>query len=182
MTIHMLYRTLGIGLTALLIHANLPAQNLHEVINQTITVNSRTAINGNTRNIISADIPENANGFIYRISIFKKGQSALANASLLLLLRRAGGLKIALGTALIQYVIKSNDNQAVDAFIFTNEYDATSFYAKKDESWSACKTMLNTVNCCFSTSECQARQIYFGFRNNNIRQGLNVRIEIVAML
>lgn len=93
-----------------------------------------------------------------------------------------GGANVSLSTSLAQFAIRNNDNTAVDAFIFNNTYDSENFYSKKDNNWSACKSMMNRVNCCFSTKECIGKEIFFGFRNNNIWQGLDVKLEIVALV
>jgi len=42
--------------------------------------------------------------------------------------------------------------------------------------------MPNRTNCCFESDECINNRIFFGFRNNNIAQGLNVRLEVIAFI
>lgn len=157
------------------------SQELVQVTDETITVNSTSAINGYTRNKTEVIFPEKTIGYIYRISITSKGANPVNN-SLFGLLQNIGSTNISLASSFAKFAIQNNDNNAVDAFIFSNVYDADNFYSKKDQNWSACKSMPNRVNCCFATKECLGKQIYFGFRNNNIMQGLNVRIEIVALV
>jgi hypothetical protein len=157
------------------------AQELVQVTDETITVNSTTAMTGYTRNKTEVTLPEKTKAYIYRISIFPKGKSAVDN-SLFELLKQMGTANISIATSFAQLAIKNNDNFSVDAFIFNNTYDADNFYDKKDNNWSSCKSMTNRVSCCFSTKECIGREIYFGFRNNNIMQGLDVKLEIVAIV
>lgn len=89
---------------------------------------------------------------------------------------------ISLASSFTKFAIKNNDNNAVDAFIFNNVFDAENFYAKKDGNWTSCKIMMNRGNRCFMSKECLANKIYFGFRNNNTMQGLSVRLEVVAIV
>jgi len=156
------------------------SQKYIDVTDETLTVNSRTALLGNTRNITSITLPEKSIGYIYRVSVFPKGNADAANS--LFKLIRSVDPSTALATTLMQFSIKNNDGNSVDAFIFNNTYDADNFYAKNDNNWSACKSMPNRSNCCFSTNDCINRTIYFGFRNNNISQGLDVKLEVVAIV
>lgn len=164
-----------------LCYSNLSAQELVQVIDETITVNSTTSMTGYTRNKTEVTLPEKTKSYIYRISIFPKGESSVDN-SLFDLLNKMGGPNVSIATSFAQFAIKNNDNSSVDAFIFNNTYDADNFYSKKDANWSACKSMPNRASCCFSTKECIGKQIFFGFRNNNIMQGLDVKLEIVAVV
>jgi hypothetical protein len=165
----------------LLLHSVLPAQELVQVTDEMLTVNSTTSALGHTRNKAEVSLPEKVKGYIYRISIFPKGKTVVDN-SLFDLLKQAGGSNISLASSFAQFAIRNNDNNAIDAFIFNNVYDAENFYARKDGSWSYCKSLLNRSSCCFATTECIGRQLFFGFRNNNIMQGLDVKLEIVAMV
>lgn len=157
------------------------AQTLVQVTDEMLTVNSTTAMSGYTRNKTQVTLPEKAKAYIYRISIFPKGKSSVDN-SLFDLLQQMGGAKVSLATSFAQFAIKNNDNSSVDAFIFNNTYDADNFFVKKDGNWNACKSMFNRVSCCFSTKDCIGREIYFGFRNNNVMQGLDVKLEVVALI
>ncbi len=138
-------------------------------------------MSGNTRNITQVTLPEKTKSYIYRISISPKGKSSVDN-SLFELLEQMGGAQVAIATSFAKFAIKNNDNPSVDAFIFNNTYDADNFYSKNDGNWNPCKSMTNRVSCCFSTKECIGKQIYFGFRNNNMMEGLDVKLEIVALV
>ena len=157
------------------------SQQLVPLTDETITVNSTTSLTGITRNKVEVTIPENTKAYIYRISIFKKGESNSDN-SLFDLLQKFGTSNISLASSLAQFAVRNNDNIAVDAFIFSNSYDAQGFVDMQDGTWSHCKEMRNRVNCCFSSKECLGRKLYFGFRNNNIMQGLDVKLEVVALI
>lgn len=162
-------------------NTNLYAQQLIQVTDETITVNSTTSLTGNSRNKTEVALPEKTKAYIYRISIFPKGKSKVDN-SLLDLLTEMGGANVSMAASFAQFAIKNNDNSSIDAFIFNNTFDADNFYNKKDGDWNACKTMTNRVSCCFSTKDCIGPKIFFGFKNNNIMQGLDVKLEIVALI
>ena len=158
------------------------SQEFVQVLDQTVTVNSTTSISGYTRNTISAILPEKTIGYIYRISISPKGSNGQANDALFNLLKSYSPSSILFGISLAQFAVKNSNNTAVDAFIFDNTFDADDFYTKKDNNWGACKSMPNLVNCCYTTKECIGKNIFFGFRNKNISQGLDVKLEIVALV
>lgn len=157
------------------------AQKLVNVIDETIVVNSTTALSGYTRNITTVTLPDHTKNYLYRITITPKGH---ANQSLALfeILNNTPDIGVAAFSKVGEYAVKRNDNFAVDAFIFNNIYDADDFYAKKDGNWTYCKGMSNRTNCCFESDECINKRIFFGFRNNNIAQGLNVRLEVIAFI
>lgn len=157
------------------------AQKLVKVTDQNIIVNSMTALSGITRNKADVVLPENTQSYIYRITITSKGTTDNSPA-LFEALKAIGGSNIAIGVELAEQAIKNNDNSAVDAFIFTNTFDADNFLAKNEKNWSSCKFLLNRGNCCFGTNECLGKTVYFGFRNNNIRTGIIVRLEVVALV
>ena len=166
---------LSIGASALLF-----AQQYIDVTDETFTVNSATSLTGNTRNISHVSLPEKAIGYIYRISVFSKGNTNVPNA--LFKVIKTIDPSTALTTSLMEYAINNNDGKSVDAFIFNNTYDADNFYAKKDNNWNACRSLMNRSNCCFATKECLNHVLYFGFRNNNISKGLDVKLEVVAIV
>jgi hypothetical protein len=163
----------------LFLFTSLNAQEYQSVIDETIVVNSITAITGYTRNITEIALPEHTVSYIYRITITLKG-SPDKSTPLLSFINNSSDIGLAGVSRLSQYAIKNNDNSAVDAFIFNNVYDANDFYSKNDGNWAACKSMANRTNCCFESTECINSRVFFGFRNNNVAQGLNVRLEVIA--
>jgi len=160
---------------------NLNAQELVQVINEVITVNSTSSLLGYTRNKVQVRLPEKTKSYIYRISVYPKGNAGI-DQSLLELLKKVGGAEVALMSSLSDFAIRNNDNLSIDAFIFNNVYDMDNFYSKNENNWSACKTMLNRANSCISVKECLNKDVFFGFRNNNISQGLDVKLEIIALV
>jgi len=172
---------LVVSISFLLGFSETKAQSLVQVLDETITVNSIYALSGNTRNKAEIRLPEKTKSYIYRISVFKKGEGGI-NKSLLEILNDFGGAKVSLMTSFANFAVKNNDNLAVDAFIFNNIYDAENFIGRKDGNWSACKSMPNRQNSCFVMSQCLNRDVFFGFRNNNISQGLDVKLEVVALV
>lgn len=167
-------------LSFFLINISLNSQELIKVFDETLTVNSKSNYGGNSHNLAEVILPKKTTAIIYRISIFDKG-TGLFDTELIELLKQVGGAKISLATTFAEFGVKSNDNEAVDIHLFNNIYDATDFHHKK-EGWSACKSQLNRTNCCVKTSEFLTNRIFFGFKNNNYMQGLDVRLEVVAIL
>ncbi|MBY0480829.1 MAG: hypothetical protein K2Q21_05690 [Chitinophagaceae bacterium] len=157
------------------------AQILKAAHTEVITVNSTTSMTGYTRNITKVVLPEKTSAYVYRVTILPKGGRVADGSLLKVLSGLAGSSGLGAGISLMDYAIKSNDGNSVDAFIFNNPYDADYFYKKQDANWTACKAMPNRGNCCFYSGECLGREIYFGFKNNNIRQGLDVQLEVVAI-
>lgn len=157
------------------------SQKLVDVLNETITVNSKTAINGKTRILTSARIPIGAKSYIYRITITKKG-GMTTGSTLFTLLTNMKNRKVAYAAALTELAITNNDNNSIDAFIFHSSYDADNFLVEKDKDWDACQALLSVKNSCRLVDNCIGQNIYFGFRNNNFMQGLDINIEIVALI
>lgn len=176
-----MHKILYSTITLLLISFTVFSQTTINVIDETIVVNSITALGGNTRNITELTLPEHTISYIYRITITPKGTSD-QSTPLFSLLNNSGDVTISGMSRITEFAIKNNDNFAVDAFIFNNIYDANDFYKKSDGNWTSCKSMGNRTNCCFESSECINNKIFFGFRNNNISQGLNVRLEVIAIV
>lgn len=155
-------------------------QQLVEVLSETFTVNSISAMTGNTRNTAEVVLPDKAIGYVYRLTVTQKGKGAISN-SLYTLLKQRGG-NIALGVSIAEFAIQNNDGNTIDAYIFSNTYDKDNFYLKKDGNWNACKSILNRSSSCFSTADCISKRIFFGFKNSNLREGLDVKLEVVAIV
>ncbi len=136
-------------------------QELVSVTDEVLTVNSTTAVTGNSRNTAEVTLPEKTIGYIYRISIFPKGETAVDH-SLFDLLKKVGGKQISLASSFAKYAIKNNDGNAIDAFIFSNQYDADGFYNQKDNNWKACKSLLNRVSSCFQQMSALATKYILG--------------------
>ena len=165
----------------LLLFTKLNAQQYRSLIDENVIVNSTTAVAGYTRNITEVTLPDHTISYFYRITITNKGTSD-ESTPLLSLLKNNADIAIAGMSRITEFAIKNTDNNAVDAFIFNNIYNANDFYSKKDGNWTACKSMANRSNCCFESSECINNRIFFGFRNNNVAQGLNIRLEVIAKI
>jgi hypothetical protein len=164
----------------LLLRAFSFGQSYVQVADQTLTVNSTSNLTGRSRQYVRVDLPSNAIGYVYRATIMPKGATA-SNSNLLSLLANYAPKEIALGAQLTQLAVNVNDGNALDAFTFYNPYDADNFVAEHDNNWSSCTSNLNIINTCYSTNRCLNPTLFFGFRNNNLMQGLNVRLEIVAI-
>jgi len=167
-------------LLSVILSLNTIAQDLVKAFDETLTVNSKSNYGGNSHNIGEVKLPPKTIAIIYRVTIFKKG-AGIFDSELYETLKQFGSSKVALATSFAEYAIKSNDNEAVDINIFNNVYDATEFHQKK-EGWTACKSQANRINCCVKTSDFLTNRIFFGFKNNNYMQGLDVRLEVVAVV
>jgi hypothetical protein len=155
-------------------------QILQNISTETITVNSKSSLTGYTRNIANVTLPSNATAYIYRITVFNKGNTNISN-SLFNTLKNIPITEIRIGAFLTEYAINQNDGNSVDFFVFTNGTDANSFYSK-GENINYCKSHPNRSSVCVSTNDCINQKVYFGFRNNNIQQGVEVILEVVALV
>ncbi len=159
----------------------LHSQKLVSVISETITVNSTTSMNGWTRNTVEVTFPKGTIGYVYRVSVFDLNSVNISDL-LFDLLKQIPIEEIQVGASFAKYAVANANGHAIDYFILTTGDDRTAFYNKNDNNWSSCKSFLNRVNTCASSNECINSRIYFGFRNNNLTKGLDVYIEIVAIV
>lgn len=156
------------------------AQKLVDVTNEILTVNSQTAMNGYTRNVTEIQLPKGTTGYTYRISVARRGGRYAGN-SLLSLLQAMPITQLGMGANLAQFAINQSDGSQIDFFIFTTQQDKDAFFTKS-ENWSYCRSFLNRVNTCGYVDKCLNETVWFGFRNNNFSQGLDVRLEVVALV
>lgn len=165
----------------LLISLTAFSQELVDVLTEKITVNSSTSLNGWTRNTAEIRLPQGTTGFVYRISVFNKG-NATVGSGLFDLIKSIPVTQIQLGANLAQYAVSNSDGGALDFFIFTTDEDKNAFRNKEALNWNSCKMFLNRVSSVAYSSECINRTIWFGFRNNNLTQGLDVLLEVAAII
>ncbi|ADB40000.1 hypothetical protein [Spirosoma linguale] len=157
------------------------SQELVEVLSETFTANSITSMSGSTRNVAEVQLPRGSIGYTYRISVFKRGRVSIGNG-LLSLLQSVPMSQLTIGANLAQYALSQNDGTQIDYFIFTTPDDKNAFYRKVDGNWSSCRSFLNRVNTCSHSDKCINETIWFGFRNNNMSQGLDIHLEVVAIV
>lgn len=173
---------LAVLINSIICVANASASHhLEDVFSQVLTVNSRTAIKGNTRSVVRLSLPPNTYAYVYRLTITKKGDMGMSTA-LFKLLKGMEDKRIAIPAALAELAIKNSENEAVDAYIFASSYDCENFANKKDESWIACNEMSQVANSCRYVDFALGPMVYFGFRNNNYLQGLDIKLEVVALV
>jgi len=157
------------------------SQAYYKQIDRELLVVNTYASKGMSRNIANVVLPENTKGYIYRITLNPKGGKRTPT-TLFDMVSKVSTKEIAFGVELAKYAVDVSDDVALDAFIFSSKTNATNFLAKKEGYWTACKEMYNRKSVCFSTTECLNRNIYFGFKNNNLMQGIEVLLEVVAII
>lgn len=150
-----------------------------EVIRETITVNSNTSLTGYTRNTVEVNFRKGTIGYIYRTSVFKTGDVSVGQ-SLMNLVKEIPDARVQIGAAFTEFVLANANGTAVDYYIFTTRTDADNFYSK--EGTSACQSYPNRRSGCYSSNQCLNQTIWFGFKNNNISQGLDVYLEVIAIV
>lgn len=157
-----------------------PKSNLRliKITDETVTVNSTSNLSGNSKNLTEIDIPQKTKAYIYRVSIYPRGQYSNEN-SLVSLLSSMDPDELALTNSFGQFAIK-NSGYNIDAYIFNNSSDASNFL--KGKTFYACKSFTNKSNFCYSENTCLGNRIYVGLNNNSLMQGLDVRIEVVAIV
>jgi hypothetical protein len=114
----------------LILSAKSNAQQLVDVLKETISVNSISSMNGYSRNTAEIKFPKGTKGYIYRISVFNKGGVEVSN-TLFEALKNIPVTEIKIGVTLTEHIIKNSDGQAVDFFIFTTDEDKDAFTQKK---------------------------------------------------
>ena len=162
------------------------AQQYVNVMDQLFTVHSAGNAfmnsNSNSRSFIQVDFPAKTTGYIYRISTSPKTVVNGQNAQLYELLKGVSPANIVMGASLAQFVINNSDGSAIDAYTFSNVYDVNNFIQKKEGNWTPCLQNAGVISACYASNKCLSPTMYFGFRNNNITTGLNIHLEIVALV
>jgi hypothetical protein len=175
-----------ISLLLLFIMANCQAQRYVSVMTQLFTVHSPGNIfvnsNSSSRNIIQVDFPAGTTGYIYRISSTVKSNTNSQATQLFDLLKDVAPAQIVMEATLTQFAISQIDGAAVDAFAFSTADDANTFLRKQDNYLRYCWVNKGVISTTYATDKCLNPTIYFGFRNNNLTTGINVNLEIVAIV
>jgi hypothetical protein len=172
-----------LGLT-LLFQLHLLAETTYKNLGrQTIVVNSQGAMGKKSKNVADFTLPYNAVGYVYRITVFPKGDKKVPN-ELFDLVTKASSKEIAVGAELTKYMIEVNADEAIDTYIFNDKSSQNNFYSD-GTNWQACKIMPNRRSICIASNECLNRygnKLYFGFENKNWTHGLEVLLEVVAIV
>jgi len=154
-----------------------------EVFNSEIVVNSRTSIDGYTRNFVSIDLPDNSYGYIYRLTIKERGQT-VEQAYLIKAIKSIPDKRIQMGVEIAELVLPLVNpilnGKRIDLYVMNNFSDVTNFY--KRERFNSCTSLNGIGNICYASSACVGKRIFFGLKNNNFTQGLTVRLEVAALV
>ncbi len=151
-----------------------------QVLDEKISVNSIGSLTGSTRNYAEVKLPAGTTAYIYRITVTEKGGQSPAN-NLLSAVQSIPVGEAQIGAAITKMAIKSSNSNAIDFYIFSRAEDVNAFMVKSDDNLSHCKYFPNRINTCQITDECMADVFWFGFRNNNVSEGLDVYIEVIAL-
>ena len=180
----MIYR-FSLVLLGVLAFTTCDAQRYIGIMDQLFTVHSAGNVfvntNSNSRNIIQVNFPVKTKGYIYRITT-GSGNSAGQPEKLYQLLKSMVPPQVAMEASLAQFVINSTDSKAIDAYIFSNVYDSNNFLQKREGNWTACQQNSGVLSTCLASDQCISPTIYFGFRNNNLANPINVHLEVVAIV
>lgn len=163
------------------------AYKLVNVLKETITVNSTSSLSGSSRNYSEISLPAGTVSYIYRISVFKRNKVSVSNSLFGVLSEIPIPNLYKAGVDLSKYAIENSNGHAIDVFTFTNQNDASQFYNKTDreengDKIESCERLLNIVSTCREELMYINRNIWFGFRNNNMTEGLDVCLEVIAIV
>jgi hypothetical protein len=147
---------------------------------QTLVINSQTAVGKKSRNFADFTLPDNSIGYVYRITVFPKGDKKVPN-DLFDLVSKVSSKEIAFGAELTKYMIDVNADEAIDTYIFSDRNSFSNFYSG-GTNWVACKTMPNRRGICVASNECLSKKLFFGFENKNWTHGVEVLLEVVAVI
>lgn len=157
------------------------SQSFVNVLKETIVVNSVTSLSGWSRNKVEIDFPKNTIGYVYRLTAFPRNKVSMVDA-LFDVLKNVPISEVKIDASIAKFVVDNSNGSAIDYYIFTNPDDANAFYKKENNNWSSCKSFPNVISTCRSENGCLNTTIYFGFRNNNLSEGLDVHLEVVAIV
>lgn len=180
----MIFRLSLLGSLLLSLHCN--AQQFVPVMDQLFTVHSSGNLlvnsNSSSRNVIDIHLPDKTVGYIYRVSAKAKNSVSGSNNQLFELVKGIAPKQIVMEAAIAQFVVNQADGAAIDVFAFNTVADANGFLLKQDNVWRPCWYNLGVLNTCYARNTCISPTIYFGFRNNNLATGINVHLEVVAVV
>lgn len=158
------------------------SQVYQKAFEEILPLQSLSTFVGYSRNLVAVTLPDNTTSFIYRVTVYPKGEADRNQNLLLNALQKVPTDQIPLDTLLPEYAIHDRDKYYIDGFIFVTPEDASYFYSKRDKRWKACKSHLEFKNFCRSNKECLKKQLAFGFRSNNITEGVEIKLEVVAIV
>ncbi len=139
-------------------------------------------MDGYTRNFVDIRLPRGIVAYAYRISLYKIDGVKMPDR-LIELLSAVPIAELKAGLDISKYVVTNPiKGGEVDYFIFTKASEADHFFNKEDEIWKGCKSFLNSASTCVLSDECLGSQFFFGFRNNSGAKGLDVNLELVAIV
>lgn len=176
---------IGITLLFSLFSVVVTAQTLFPLVDgKVITVNSQTSIyaNSNTRRLIEIELPTGTIAYVYRVAVIS-GSAPSVGESLISLLSAIPSDELTKGAiALSSNTMQNANNGSVDMFVFSQSADASAFLNKADASWFSPKQAMGVKSTVEVAINPISPKIWFGFRNNNFSDKVDVRLDVVAIL
>ena len=150
------------------------------VADESFTINSQTALNGKTFNIVEVTLPEKATGIIYRITSGSKG-TLKETKPLLLQLKEYSPDDFTINNSLGRMTIKSDSPRPINMYIMDHPMEAEKF--QSGQPFSPCKKFESRSEICFYSNECIITdKLYFGFANSDVAIGADVQFEMIAVV
>jgi hypothetical protein len=155
---------------------------IRNVLDETLVVNSKTNLFGAHKISVPIHLPRGTQAYIYRITISKKGEPIVANA-LFKMLKESDVQELSIAASLTQYAVNNGANESIDAYVFTSGADANEFTdVYSNNGYSLASKMTSVKNSVRYVESCISPNLYFGFENTNVIHGLEVRLEIIALV
>ena len=154
------------------------------VLNEKLTVNSITNVTARyRRNAAEFSLPVGTIGFIYRISVFQAGKVNMTN-QLTDLVKNLPiqDVRYKIAAQVGSYALQGANNESIDYFIFQNQADKTQFLKDGIEGINTCSSHAQRNNVAKYSDDCIQKKMYLGFQNKNLSQGLDVQLEVVAVV
>jgi hypothetical protein len=150
------------------------------VADDSFTINSQTALNGKTFNVVEATLPDKAIGVIYRITSGSKG-TLKQSKPLLLQLRDYTPEDFTINNSLGRLTIKADQPRPINIYVLDHVVEAGKMQASKP--FVPCKQFENRSEICFYSNEClTSSKLFFGFVNPDVSIGADVQFELIAII
>jgi hypothetical protein len=157
------------------------AQRYESLKNEVIELGPRK-IDDNSRNYVEVSLPKNTEGYMFRVSLFRKDKGVKMKDTLSFRLRDVAPEDIVLNDTLGEYTQRQLNTESIDFYIVPTLEDAKAF--KERKMFNSCLRMPDMVNFTYSTDTCVSGsdKAYICLRNKNVKKDLMVALEVIAIV
>ena len=157
-------------------------ESLKELVNDNVTVNSRTKWRGKSRKALRLDIPENARGFFYTLQV-SKADSPLPAIRRLLLDAVAERQELSANISnRADIIIEKEQEKYIDinVFLLPSQEDSKLFEQRLNYDYKYLYKWEDVGDEIRYVPFKGPKTLYLGFHNTNPTIGLNIQVQVVA--